>query len=226
MILLKSTYGPAESLAKRLALLIGQEVQYIYHSASRYFHGPEQYFLLTTPTVKTTHFIININSKYIYVDHLFDDLNTLVVGVLENEKAERIQLFMGKQSFIQTNDVEPFIISKISLYGEDRIRQWDDGFKLSYFGKAFDLSQEVQDHLTTFKYIVFESKDKRQLVFSADQSYVYFTFASSDFSVIHENDFYMISEIDPGADIKYDEKSGNPIVYSQIASMKLLYIIE
>ncbi len=119
-----------------------------------------------------------------------------------------------------------FQLECIKIYGEERIRRLDRYFnhKNSYPYHAADQLVDIGDYLFSIRYVILESSDQRQLVFSDDHASVCLKITAGFEPTALENNFYAYEELDTGINIiDYDEPA---YFISKIPKIKLHYRID
>ena len=160
--------------------------------------------LLVLVSVKDKCHKLSVGSISYYNENIDDDVTTLKMSI---EDCNTIGISsLGKQ---------PFIIQKIQIYGEERIRVWSEIKKINYFHERVDIA--IADYYFNNNIVRFESCDGRFVNIFAYRNMVNINF---DENLNLERDFYLVSELDMGKELIEGE------VLSNIQRIKCHYEID
>jgi|GEM_PF-5048967 hypothetical protein len=212
MFIIKTNFQINDNFLNDLSHLINGEIKYIspwagsdpLEKADNFYNILYMFF-----SVKSNYLTLGISSLFFYNENISDELSTLKIS-FEDYKNKNIR---NAQHFFF--DKEVFIVNKIKIYGEERIRIWSEIKKIDYFHKKVDFA--VGDYYFNNKIIRFESVDDQQVNILVHRQGLELNF---DKSLNLDNDFYLVSDLNMGEDFENDK------IWTNVQRIKCHYEID
>ena len=132
---------------------------------------------------KNVNYNISIRSIFFYSENIDNEINTLQISSKNVNNNPQVDGTAPVNNKI-------FEISKINIYGEERIRIWSEIKKRDYFRQKVDIS--VGDYYFNNTIIRFESSDDRYINIFAYRDLLQLNF-NKNLNI--ENDFYLTSDL-------------------------------
>ena len=161
-------------------------------------------------------FDLNLKSSFTYEKIVGDEVNDLKIAFRENQNLDTLVPFVPIKLYNETK----FKVSAIKIFGQKRIRKWDEDMAEVYFGEEESNSyDDVSDFLFTNEFLVFENGKKEQLVFYVNREMIGFE-RTQNFESKFLEDYYYKSELELDKNI---ESQTN--LFSSELRIKLHYLI-
>jgi hypothetical protein len=189
MLTIKNNFKINDFLLNDLSRLIKGEIKHISSRANSTDLAPlDKYYekIFITVACKDKYCTLSLQSLFIYSENIDNEINTLQISSKNANNNPQVDGTAPVNNKI-------FEISKINIYGEERIRIWSEIKKRDYFRQKVDIS--VGDYYFNNTIIRFESSDDRYINIFAYRDLLQLNF-NKNLNI--ENDFYLTSDLNMG----------------------------